>query len=169
MCDPRTGAKVSLSTMAAGALIDAASMFGNTLARRRAARANARFAEQRAREIRQAGAEEEAAHRRRVGQLRGRQRAALAASGLDLTEGSPLEILIGTELMSEIDARAIRANTAREAFAAEMDAFNFRTEASAANPFLAGAGSLLTSAPLVADRWYQYRQAGMTPPKRKRK
>lgn len=160
MCDPRTAARASLSTMAAGALVSAAGTFSDTLSRRRAARASAAFAEQRAREIRQAGAEEEAAHLRRVGQLRGRQRAALAAAGLDLTEGSPLEILLGTELMSEIDARTIRENAEREAFAAEMDAFNFRTQAAAANPFLAGVGSLLTSAPLVADRWYQLRRSG---------
>src|SRR5690606_19604666 len=145
VCDPRTAAGTGLSTMAAGALVSAAGTFSDTLSRRRAARASAAFADVRPRDARIRGGEAEAAHRRPVGQLRGRQRASLAAAGIDLTEGAPLEILLGTEIMGELDARTIRENAEREAFAAEMDAFNFRTQAAAANPFLAGAGSLLTS------------------------
>lgn len=100
--------------------------------------------------------------RSKTRQLKGSQRAALAANGVDLGEGSALNILTDTDYFGEMDANTITDNAAREAWAIRSQASGYSAEASmlssrasSEQPWLSTATSLLTSAGRVADRWYR--------------
>jgi len=99
--------------------------------------------------------------RSKTRQIKGRQRAAMAANGVDLGTGSALEILTDTDYFGEIDANTTRDNAAKEAWAIrnqargfEYDAGMAKARAGAESPLLAAGTSLLTSAGRVSDRWY---------------
>ena len=62
-------------------------------------------------------------------QLRGRQRAALAANGVQLDEGSALDITSDTLMIGELDALTIRSNAAREALGFRQQGMNFQNQA----------------------------------------
>ena len=98
-------------------------------------------------------------------QLAGQQRASLAARGVDLTEGSPLNILTDTAFMSARDVNTLQLNAAREAWGMRVQGANYGASAGTMNararaesPLLSAGGSLLTSAGSVASRWYAYRK-----------
>ncbi len=124
---------------------------------------NAKIAQWQAQDALQRGATAEQRQRMSTAQLRGSQRARLAANGVALDEGSPLNILQDTDYMGEVDALTIRDNAAKEAWGYRnqaagygSDAAMLRSRASAENPMFAGATSLLTGAGSVADAWYRY-------------
>lgn len=97
--------------------------------------------------------------------LEGRQRAALAANGVVVDEGSALEIVEQTAARSELDALTIRSNAEREALGFEAQGTNFAQTAqfnalraeqeSEALPFEVG-GTLLTSSANVASKWNSF-------------
>lgn len=99
------------------------------------------------------GAKAEQNQRLKNAALFGDQRASMAASGMDLGEGSANEILTSTKFMGERDALTIRDNAARRAWGFEVQGQNqgnnagfYATAASNINPGMAGATSLLSSA-----------------------
>lgn len=107
-------------------------------------------------------------HQLKVAALRGTQRASLAARGVDIGEGSALDILSGTDLMGTIDANTITDNAAKEAWAYRNQAANYtgnaallKMRADNESPFGAAAGSLLTGAGSVASSWYRMTQTGL--------
>lgn len=100
----------------------------------------------------------------RARQLKGQQIATMAANGVALDEGSPLNILTDTDLMAANDANVIAANAAKEAWGYNVRAGNdeanadlLRRRADMESPGRAAATSLLTSAGSVASRWYSTR------------
>lgn len=124
-------------------------------------RINARLAELGARSAFEKGQQEVASLTLQAGQLKSRQRAAMAANGIDLGEGSAAEIQASTEIMKEIDKNTLEANAVRSAWGYRVEASNLQSaammkEGSAAgiSPFATGASSLLTSAGKVAKQWY---------------
>lgn len=126
---------------------------------------NAALARQQARYALAAGqgAEQDVLSKGRA--LMGDQRATMAANGVDLTEGSPLDILVGTEAATQRDAARTRGNAAREAWADEVQAVNYENRAKAAragaaqfSPSSAFTTSLLTNGLQYASRWYSMRQ-----------
>lgn len=130
-------------------------------------RNNATLAEWQARDAITRGQRAEQSQRLKTAQLKGSQRAALAARGVALDEGSALNILDDTDFMGEADAMTIRDNAAREAWGARTQGANYESDASmlsaragAESPFKAAAGSLLTSAGSVANSWYRYKATG---------
>jgi hypothetical protein len=97
----------------------------------------------------------------KTNQVKGSQRAALAANGVDLGQGSALNILTDTDYFGDVDADTIQGNAAKEAWALRNQAGNFtseskllRSRAERENPLFAGGASLLTSAGKVAGNWY---------------
>lgn len=125
---------------------------------------NATLADRRARDAIDRGAKEEQRKRMEIAQLQGQQRAALAANGLDLSFGSPLDTLVDTAMMGELDALTIRTNAAREAYDQDVQGTNLRADAtlsrmnaSAARTggYLGAVGSVLGGA---ADT-YRYRSS----------
>lgn len=124
-------------------------------------RNNAQVAEWQAEDSIQRGNAALEAHQRKVASLKGTQTASMAARGLSLDEGTPINILSDTDYFGKVDGNTITANAAREAWGYKNQAAGYEAQgtlssmqASNANPGLAAAGSLLTGAGMVADRWY---------------
>lgn len=167
-------ASLSLGLQTAGAISGAvggfysAKMTKNQLAfEADMARINARIAELGARSALDRGQKEVAGLTLQAGQLKSRQRAAMAANGIDLGTGSAAEVQASTDIMKEIDKNTIEANAVRSAWGYRTEAANYQSaammkEGSAAgiNPLMAGASSLLTGATQVASSWYQFKRNG---------
>jgi len=94
----------------------------------RIAQMNAEMADRRAQDAIERGREEEQKHRRDVSQLIGKQTVAQAANGLDLSFGSPLDLIVDTAVMGELDALTIRKNSYREEQDYRQQAANYRAE-----------------------------------------
>ena len=93
------------------------------------ARNNATLAQQQSDDAIARGKEEEQAHRRRVAQTVGSQRAAIAGSGFELGDATSQDILGDTAKWGEIDAFTIRDNAAREAWGYEVQGSNYQADA----------------------------------------
>lgn len=124
---------------------------------------NAKVAEWQAQDAIRRGQDAEIETRRKTAALRGNQSASLAARGLDISEGSALNILTDTDYLGEQDALTVRTNADKQAWAARVQGNNdmanselLSMRSNAESPLMAGAGTLLTGASSVADRWYRY-------------
>lgn len=93
---------------------------------------NARIAELQAADAVERGAEAESRFRTSVRGLIGRQRAAFAASGVNLSSGSPADVQADAAELGELDALTIRSNAAREAWGYGVQATDYRLQAEAA-------------------------------------
>lgn len=103
----------------------------------------------------------------RAGQIKGSQRAALAANGVDLGEGSAAEVLTSTDIMKEEEAHGITAQAVASAWGYRTQATNYQNQARSArasaksiSPLMAGASSLLGSGGQIASSWYNAKKAG---------
>jgi hypothetical protein len=103
------------------------------------------------------------AQQRKTAAIMGTQRATLAGRGISLEEGSALNILSDTAYLGEQDALTVKDNTAKNVWAAKVQANNenanaglHQMQADNQNPLMAGATSLLTGAGKVADSFYKY-------------
>lgn len=128
---------------------------------------NARMLELSARSALDAGQQEVAGLTLKAGQLKGSQRAALAANGGDLGSGNAAEIQASTEMMKEIDKNTVEANAVRRAWGYRTEAVNAtnearmkRTNADSISPAMAAAGTLLSQGGQVASSWYKMNQSG---------
>lgn len=124
---------------------------------------NARISETSAQQTLLSGQREEQKSRIATANLKGTQRVNLAANGVDLGEGSAVQILTGTDVMGEIDANTIQQNAIRSAWGYRTQASNSKAQASmsraasgAISPSSAFTSSLIGSAGQVASSWYQY-------------
>lgn len=140
MCDLMTAAMIGSTVMgAAGAIQQGNAQAAAMEAQANAATYNAQVAEmnatledRRARDALERGRSEEQRLRMEAAQLQGRQRAAMAANGVDLGFGSPLDTLLDTAVMAERDALRVRRAAANEAYDFEVGATNMRADASLA-------------------------------------
>src|SRR5690606_27473851 len=82
---------------------------------------NARIAERQARDAIERGQDEEQRKRMEVQRILGQQKAAMAANGVDLTFGSPMDVIVDTAVLGELDALTIRSNAYREAYQYRVD------------------------------------------------
>lgn len=131
---------------------------------------NAQIAEWQAQDALQRGQTAEGQSRLRTAQLKGSQRARLAANGVALDEGSALNVLNDTDYQGEQDALTIRNNASKEAWAYRnqasgmtSDSLLLQGQSDATSPAAAGFGSLLTGAGSVASSWYRYNSTKTTP------
>lgn len=167
-------AQASVATSIGGAVASAVGSFYNASTQKRALQSEARIAEINA-NIAELGAESALMQGQsevgrltlQAGQLKGRQRAAMAANGIDLGTGNAAEIQASTELMKEIDKDTIQANAARSAWGYRTQAMNFRNQAAfsraTAKSISPGAGaitSLIGGATAVASSWYGFQKEG---------
>lgn len=131
------------------------------------AEVNARVADLGAKSEMLRGEREVQSSKLKTAQLKSAQRASLAANGVDLGEGSAVNILSSTDVMGEIDADTIAANAVRSAWGYRTQANNARAEAtvgrgtaSGINPTAAATSSLLGGSGQVASSWYTMNKAG---------
>jgi hypothetical protein len=129
---------------------------------------NARIAEQSAQTALLQGQRQEQASRLRGAQVKSSQRAAMAANGIDLSEGSAQNVLNTTDYFNEMDANTLAANATRSAWGYRTQATNYmndalskRSSADAISPAMGAASSLLTGGSQVADKWYAMNKAGI--------
>ena len=132
------------------------------------AQENARIAQNNANLERQQGIEEARLQRMKSIQAVGKQQAAMAANGLDITQGTPLDVIEDTAAMGELDSLQTRYNYERKALSYESQANNFNNQANldyfaAKNAYSAGrtkaisAGldGLASTAKTVSGVWFK--------------
>jgi hypothetical protein len=152
--------QLGMYSSVAGGISNFGGSVANSINTRRTANINAQLADQQAADAIARGQSAEFNSRLRTAQLKGTQTASLAAHGVALDQGSVLDVLTSTDVMGAADAATIRDNANKEAWGDRVQAANYRAQASAANPWAAGVGSLIGGANAVADRWYKYKVAG---------
>lgn len=176
MCDIGTIGKLAMGSDALGLGLSTLGAMSGSSANRSAykadattARMNAIMADRRAEDALERGKLEADRYRRDMRQTKGSARASMAASGVDLGYGTPLDIFAGLEAIEAEDMANIEYNAEMEAWDERMNALNYRNsaemsrmQADAENPALAGFSTLLSGAGQVADSWYKYGRSGMT-------
>lgn len=122
---------------------------------------NAQLAEWQAEDAEQRGQVKANAQGMHTRQLKGAQRAGMAANGVDLGVGSAQQVLTDTDYFGQIDRDTILANSAREAWGYRMQGKGYTADssllsarASAQSPGLAAATTLMGGAGKVAAGWY---------------
>lgn len=170
MCDPTllVGAQIVGGGMSAiGAYGQAASQRSSLNYDARIADLNAVMAERQAQIAMERGQVQVNNVRRAGAATKGTARATMAARGLDLTTGSPADVLVSNDLMTELDAQQAEVNAVREAWGYRTQAQNQRNAANvgrsnarAINPGMAAATSLLGSATSVGTSIYNFNKAG---------
>ena len=162
------------ATSAVGSYFSAATQKENLRGQAAMAEINARISEMGAQSALMQGQHETARLTLNAGQLKGRQRAALAASGVAMGEGSAREIQASADILKDIDKNTIMANAVSQAWGQRMQAVNYQNEALFARanakgikPFASAATSLLGSATQVASSWYQFKNTGAFDPQTK--
>jgi hypothetical protein len=159
MCDPISGAFMVMQ--AAGAYSASAGNKAAYNAQAQVAQNNAQIAEWQAEDAVHRGADAAEAQGYKTSQLKGAQRARLAANGVDLGVGSAQQVLTDTDYFGAIDRNRIVDNAAREAWGYRNQAANsmsnsslLRSRANAEHPLLAAGASLLTTATKASGSWY---------------
>jgi len=128
---------------------------------------NARIAEKNAQQTILAGQRQEQATRLQTASLKSDQRAAMAANGIQLGEGTAANVIASTDVLGEIDANTVAMNALRQAWGYRTQSTNYGNEAlmqraasGAISPGMSAATSLLGSAGSVAQSWYQMNKTG---------
>lgn len=140
-----------------GTGISAMSAMNQASANQQIANNNAKVAEYQAQDIERRGQEDAMAVQRKAAALKSAQRVNLASKGLDLGYGTAADLQDQTDFFAASDVATTRTNAAKDAWGKRAMGANYRAEASAQNPLMAGAGTLLSGAGQVADKWYSYR------------
>lgn len=104
-----------------------------------------------------------------AGQTKASQRAALAANGIAVGEGSAAELQASTDIIKEIDSNQMTANARREAWGMRMQAASYEgqalmAEAQKKNKWLTFGTTLLQGASQVANTYALYNAAGLLSP-----
>jgi len=152
----------SAGASAVGSIYSARSARRNLEHQAAIAEQNARLSEVSARNELMRGDRAVGASRLRTAGVAGAQRAAQAANGVALGEGSAAELAASTEYMGEMDAETIKQNAVWSAWGYRTQGTAQRNEAEMArgtaagiDPAMAGMTSLLGSAGQVASSWYR--------------
>lgn len=102
------------------------------------------------------------ANQQNVAQLMANQKAAFAARGVQVNQGSPLNRAADAAMIGREDEQTIYDNAAKTALAYKMQGINYTNQANLArmrgassetSGFIKGAGSLLSGAGSVASKW----------------
>lgn len=148
MCDLVTALTIGSTLIGgAGAIQQGQAQAASARYNAQVAEMNARMADRAAKDALERGKLEEQKQREKTAQILGQQRAGMAANGLDLTFGSPLDTLVDTATLGELDALTIRANTYREERDIRQQGANYRGQA---GMYRAGASSALSGGYLNA-------------------
>jgi hypothetical protein len=153
-----------IPALIASTALSATAAYNQGQTAKKTGRNNQIMAEYAAQDAMARGDEAAIAAQRRTAQLRGTQRASMAASGLDLSFGTPADLIDQTDFFGQIDANTARDNAKREAWSSRAQGANARAQGNAAakQGNLAAAGSILGGAAQAADKWYTLNPAGDT-------
>lgn len=170
MCSPM----FMMGAQGVGAGLSAASAWGASASQRsglryqaEAADLNAALAERQAAVAMEQGQFQVNQVRRGAAQTKGTAIQTYARNGIDLSVGTPADVLTSIDVLSEADAQQAEINALRQAWGYRTSAENERSQArsarstaSAISPGLAAATSLLGSATSMATSAYGFKKAG---------
>ena len=151
---------ISLGASIGGTVMSAGAAYQQSQTNKQIAQNNATVADYQAQDIQRRGEEDAQAVQRRAAAIKSAQRVNLASKGLDLGYGTAADLQDQTDFFAASDAATARTNAAKDAWGKRAMGANYRAEASAQNPMLAGAGTLLGGGAQVADKWYRYKNGG---------
>lgn len=166
MCDPVTAGIVGLQAVGAlqsanSARTAAASQKMQLETQAAISDINAQLSETQAQQTLLAGQREVQKSQLNTAKVKSAQRVALAANGVDLGEGTAVQLLSDTDIMGEIEANTIETNAISQAWGYRTQASNQkvqavtgRASAGAINPDMAFTSSLIGSSGQVASSWY---------------
>lgn len=159
MCNPV--AALAAGMQAGGAYNSAQAQKQSLLYDAQVADNNATLAEWQARDAITVGNLKEQSVRMQMAGVKGSQRAAMAANGIDLTQGTAVDVLTSTDYMGERDALTVRNDALRSAWGYRTQGVGYqdnarmsRTGANSISPTAAAATSLIGDAGQVAAHWY---------------
>lgn len=112
----------------AGSVVDANNQKEAGKANQQIANNNAVMAEQQGKDEQILAARESQQSTWRTRAMLGRQKAAIAASGIDMDVGTPVDVLGDTALFGEADRKAIELDAARRAWGFQGEATNYRNQ-----------------------------------------
>jgi hypothetical protein len=122
---------------------------------------NAQLAEWNAQDALYQGGVQEQAIRMQATAVKASQRTAMAANGVDLTEGTPQNILTSTDYLAAVDVNTARDNALKAAWGYRTQgagykdaAYNARASSDSISPGRSAVLSLLGSSGQVASSWY---------------
>jgi hypothetical protein len=152
----------SLGSGVVGGFYSAKSQKNNLHFQADMANISARISELQSRKARAQGADKVAIRTAQAGQQKASQRAALAANGVVLNEGSAAELQATEDLIKEMDVNVIQSQALDASWGYKMQKVNYqnqalmaRASASGISPLAAGLTTLLTGAGQVASSWYK--------------
>ena len=130
------------------------------------ARLNAQMMEWQAQSRLHANTKDQVRLTMQAGKVKSSQRAALAANGVAIGEGSAAELQASTDIIKEIDSHQLTANARREAWGMRMQAANYEgqalmAEAKKKNKWDVFGTTLLGGASQVANQYMLYQAAGL--------
>ncbi len=183
MCEPTTLVALGMSASAAatttaviataglamsayGAYANAQSQKDQANYQSAVARNNKIISDRNARDITRQGEDEANRYRAKVRRMSAEQTVGLAGQGVDVTEGTSIDLLADTAELGEFDAQTIKSNAGREAYNARVQGMNFeaqaglyKAKADAQSPAFSAGTTLLAGAGQVSDRWNTARKA----------
>jgi len=169
MCSPAALSAGSAGMQMVGAMGQASAQKAQYAYQAQVAENNAKIASEEASLAIQNGQVQEENQDLKTGAIYGAQRAAMAANGIDLDEGSATDVLATTKFMGNRDALTIRDNAMRQAWGYQVQAQNYTDNSKAMsatgdaiNPLMSGATSLLGSASSFASTWATAKATGAT-------
>ena len=163
----------SLIGMGASSLITAFGSIGltakqNAIAQAQAniARINAQQMEWSAQQRMQSAEKDQVRLTMQAGQVKGSQKAAIAANGLATNAGSAVEILSSTDIIKEIDSNQIKSNAVCDAWGMRLQGVNYSNQALSFEAQKQSAGlnfgtTLLQGASQIANRYMIYDALGL--------
>ncbi len=132
MCEPTTLLIAATVATAASAAIGGYANYQAGKQAEGAARVNQEYERRAERDAMERGSKEEIAHYRKLAALRGEQMARLSGAGLDVSFGTPADVITDTNVLGAADADIIRENALREAEGHRISASNYGVQASSA-------------------------------------
>lgn len=139
MCDPGTLliAGTAVSTLGAG--YSALQANAQSTYQARVADQNARLAAESARQEQQNTRDAALQHYRKVAELKGQQRVAMAGGGLDVNFGNAGQLTADTEMLAREDASRIYEQGAENVRGFDIEGSNYRSQAKASRQAATGA------------------------------
>jgi hypothetical protein len=153
---------LALGASVGGTVLSAGSAYQQGQVAKQTAANNAQMAETAALDAQRRGEEEAMQVQRKGAALKSAQRVNLASKGLDLAYGTAADLQDQTDFFTQSDVATTRSNAAREAWnlRARGQGMLAKGRADALNANMQAAGSLLSGAGMVSDRWNRYNRGG---------
>lgn len=151
-------AYVAVALTVVSAAVSATAAIQQGQAQKNAAEYNAKVQEQAAHDALQRGSDEAAANQDRTRRLIATQRAGFGASGLDISSGSPLDILTETAGLGKLDSLRLINNAQREGqgLMAQSEITKYQGDQAQTAGYMNAAATILGSA---SNGYFGYKKA----------